>query len=65
MPGLADVTPIGPKGKQCYQYCAQAEAACREMCPRTGGLCADDCVIDTKQCLADCPELQRPQRPAK
>ena len=61
LPGLADVTPLGPRGKQCYEYCAQAEAGCKHMCPKYEGICQEDCRTDTKFCLRDCPELQRPE----
>lgn len=58
MPGLADVTPTGPEGRRCYDFCAQAEVSCKHICPKGGQICADDCVRDTKLCLKDCPELQ-------
>jgi len=35
--------------------------SCKHMCPKSEGLCQEDCVIDTKYCLRDCPELLRPQ----
>jgi hypothetical protein len=61
-PGLADVRILGPKGQQCYDFCAVSHANCHEMCPRTKNHedydCADDCVTDSKVCLEDCPELQ-------
>jgi hypothetical protein len=57
LPTLADVSPTGPKGKKCYDRCAQSEVACKHMCPHNEGLCDDDCVMDTKFCLRDCPEL--------
>lgn len=60
MPTLKDVEPTGPEGRACYQRCSQIEAACRHMCPKNGDLCFDDCEIDTKYCLFECPELRRP-----
>jgi hypothetical protein len=61
MPTLSQVRPLGPKGQECYDFCAQAEVACKDMCPGgTHGDCPDDCVRDTKMCLKDCPEMQRP-----
>jgi len=57
MPGLADVSATGPKGKKCYDKCAHAEASCKHICPGTEGLCQEDCELDTKFCLRDCPEL--------
>ena len=63
-PGLADVRVLGPKGQKCYDFCAQSEVSCKHMCPSgTVGECKDDCVTDTKGCLADCPELERPEPP--
>lgn len=65
-PTLAEVRVLGPNGRKCYDFCASAEAACKEMCPdSTVGECRDDCVTDTKGCLEDCPELQRPVPPPK
>lgn len=57
MPGLADVSPTGPKGKKCYDRCSHAQASCKHMCPKSEGLCQEDCELDTKFCLRDCPEL--------
>lgn len=57
MPGLTETRPTGPKGQKCYNQCSQANAACREMCPKVVGICHDDCTTDTKFCLVDCPEL--------
>ncbi|HXC50595.1 MAG TPA: hypothetical protein VN634_06925 [Candidatus Limnocylindrales bacterium] len=63
-PGLGDVRVLGPKGQKCYDFCATSHANCDEMCPRTSNHedydCADDCLSDSKVCLEDCPELQRP-----
>jgi len=66
-PGLKDVRPIGAKGQKCYDFCSQAEVSCRHMCPRHSfvGDCEEDCEIDTKGCLADCPEMWRPEPPPK
>lgn len=65
-PGLADVRVLGPKGQQCYDFCAVSHSNCHDMCPRTSNHedydCADDCVSDSKVCLEDCPELQRPPK---
>lgn len=64
-PGLADVRVLGPKGRKCFDFCASQEAGCKHMCPGgTHGECAPDCEADTRECLSDCPELQRPL-PAK
>lgn len=63
-PGLADVRVLGSKGQKCYDFCASAEAACKQMCPTSEvGECRDDCLTDTKDCLEECPELWRPPRP--
>lgn len=60
-PGLADVRVLGPKGRKCFDFCASQEAGCKHMCPKgTHGECALDCEADTRECLSDCPELQRP-----
>jgi hypothetical protein len=65
-PGLADVRVLGPKGRKCFDFCAQSEAACKHMCPGgTHGECRADCEADTRNCLEDCPELQRPLPPPK
>ncbi|HEY2775263.1 MAG TPA: hypothetical protein VGK20_14540 [Candidatus Binatia bacterium] len=64
MPGLADVRPLGPDGQKCFDFCASSEVACKDMCPEGGdfvGECHTDCLTDTKYCLADCPNLQRPE----
>jgi len=58
MPGLADMSATGPKGKKCYDKCSHAEFSCKGICPGTEGLCQEDCELDTKFCLRDCPELQ-------
>jgi hypothetical protein len=60
LPTLHDVEPTGPEGKKCYDRCSHVEATCRHMCPKFGQLCFDDCVMDTKFCLYDCPQLRRP-----
>ena len=65
LPGLSEVRPLGPAGQKCYQFCSQSQVACREMCPHSEGICQDDCEIDVKECLVDCPELQRPEPPPK
>jgi len=58
MPGLADVSATGPKGKKCYDKCSHAEFSCKGICPKSEGLCQEDCELDTKFCLRDCPELR-------
>jgi hypothetical protein len=63
MPGLGDVTPLGPDGKKCYDHCAQLKVHCDHMCPNSMGICREDCVTESKICLKDCPELQRPVYP--
>ena len=65
MPGLADVTPTVPHGHKCYEFCAESDVECKHMCPHTIGPCHEDCVADTKLCLADCPELLRPEPKSK
>lgn len=63
-PGLADVRVLGPKGQKCFDFCAQSEASCKGMCPGgTHGECDLDCEADSRECLTDCPELQRPVSP--
>lgn len=65
-PGLADVRVLGPKGQKCFDFCAQSEASCKGMCPGgTHGECPLDCEADSRECLSDCPELQRPIPPKK
>ena len=60
-PGLADVRVLGPKGQKCFDFCAQSEASCKGMCPGgSHGECRMDCEADSRECLSDCPELQRP-----
>ena len=63
MPGLGDVTPLGPAGKKCYDFCAQSKVQCDTMCPHGGDICPDDCITESKVCLEDCPDLQRPVYP--
>lgn len=58
MPGLADMSATGPKGKKCYDKCAHAEFSCKGICPKSLGLCQEDCELDSKFCLRDCPELK-------
>lgn len=60
LPGLGEVTPTGPKGKKCFDVCAHAHVACDEMCPASIGICQEECTVESKECLVDCPELQRP-----
>ena len=60
LPGLGEVMPTGPKGKKCFDVCAHAHVACDEMCPASIGICQEECTVESKECLVDCPELQRP-----
>jgi len=60
-PGLADVRVMGPKGRKCFDFCAVSESSCKQMCPSgTHGECQLDCEADSRTCLEECPELQRP-----
>ena len=65
-PGLADVKPLGPAGRKCFEFCAGQEVSCRQMCPSGAyGECRQDCEADTRECLEGCPDLLRPEPPHK
>ncbi|HYB99033.1 MAG TPA: hypothetical protein VEC57_07830 [Candidatus Limnocylindrales bacterium] len=57
MPGLRDLRPTGPAGRNCYDSCSVKHMACVDMCPHASADCTDECYAHAKYCLADCPEL--------
>lgn len=59
LPGLSEMRATSPDGQKCYDFCAHSQANCKFMCPKSIGICHDDCEIDSKICLFDCPDLER------